>query len=221
MAEILLQAEIRNQVGKDVKRLRREGKVPGIYYGHGMGNIPISLPLLTIKKIYLSSGVNLINLQLSDGTKRLCILREVQSDPVTDIPIHFDMQGIKEDEEITLEIPVQLTGGIPKGVREGGILQHVLHTLEISCLPKSIPDHIEIDVSALEINKAVHVKDITIPNVKILESESSTIVAVIPPTVEKEETPAVEPTEAAPAEPEVIAKGKKAEEGADSAEAAE
>lgn len=217
MSEVTLQAEIRTQVGKQAKQLRRQGKVPGIFYGHGIKNIPIALPSLVLKPLYTSSAANIINLQLNDGTSHLCILRDVQFDPVTDRPIHFDLQGLQEQEEITLEVPIKLTGGTPKGVREGGILQHILHKLKVACLPKNIPDHIEINVESLEINKSVHVSDLSIPNVRILENEASAIVAVIPPTVSKEETPAAA-AEAAPAEPEVIAKGKKAEEGAESAE---
>jgi large subunit ribosomal protein L25 len=112
---------------------------------------------------------------------------------------------------------VKLTGGIPKGVREGGILQHVLHKLKVSCLPKFIPDHVEINVEGLEMNRSVHVKDISIPNVQLLESATSTIVGVVPPVVVKEAEVAATalPTEAAAAEPEVISKGKKVEEGAE------
>lgn len=218
MSEITLQAEIRTQVGKQAKQVRREGKVPGIFYGHGIQNIPISLPALVLKPLYTSSAASIINLKLSDGSSHICILRDIQFDPVTDKPVHFDLLGLHEQEEITLEVPIKLTGGTPKGVRDGGILQHILHKLKVACLPKNIPDHIEINVESLEINKSVHVRDIAIPNVRILENEASAIVAVIPPTVVKEEAQATAPAEAAPAEPEVIAKGKKAEEGAEAAE---
>jgi large subunit ribosomal protein L25 len=142
----------------------------------------------------------------------------VQIDPVTEKPVHFDLFGLNENETLTIEIPVKLTGGIPKGVREGGILQQILHKLKVSCLPKFIPDHVEINVEELAINHSVHVKDLTIPNVAIMENATSTIVAVIPPIVVKEPEPtaiAVEPTAEAPAEPEVISKGKKVEEGAE------
>jgi large subunit ribosomal protein L25 len=102
-------------------------------------------------------------------------------------------------------------------VRDGGILQHILHRLKIVCLPKNIPDRLEINVESLEINKSIHVRDLSIPNVKVLENENSTVVAVVPPTVlkEVEAAPGAVPAEAAPAEPEVITKGKKPEEGAE------
>lgn len=102
--------------------------------------------------------------------------------------------------------------GTPKGVRDGGILQQVLHRVKISCLPKNIPDHIEVDVEPLLINQAIHIKQLNVPNVTFLDNENNSVVAVLPPVVQKEAVPAVTEGEAV-AEPEVIAKGKKVEEG--------
>ncbi len=219
MSEITLQAEIRKEIGKRARSLRRSGKIPGIYYGHGRENIPVALQEAELKPLYTSSATYVINLKLDDGSDRMCILRDVQLDPVTERPVHFDLYGLSESEPLTIEIPVKLTGGIPKGVREGGILQHVMHRLRVSCLPKHIPDHIEINVEDLGLNRSIHVKDLAVPDVKILDVETSTIVAVVPPAIVKEPEPAAvaAPVAEAPAEPEVIAKGKKAEEGAEAA----
>lgn len=216
MSEIAVTAEVRKDIGKKAKQLLSQGKVPGIYYGHGQKNIPIAIGERVLQPLYKSSAANIINLTLDDGSAHTCILRDVQFDPVTDRPIHFDLFGLNENEELTIEVPVTVTG-TAQGVRDGGILQHVLHRLRISCLPKNIPDRLEIDVETLEINKSIHVRDLTIPNVKVLENESSTVVAVVPPTVlkEAEAAPGALPAEAAPTEPEVIAKGKKPEEGAE------
>jgi large subunit ribosomal protein L25 len=218
MSEITLTAEVRKEIGKRLQALRKTGKVPGIYYGHGQQNIAVALPESALKPLYTSPAINIINLKLNDGSSHMCILRDVQLDPVTEQAVHFDLYGVNENEALTIEVPIKLTGGIPKGVREGGILQHILHKLEVSCLPKNIPDHIEINVEGLEINRSIHVKDLSIPNVKILESETSTVVAVIPPVIVKEPevaATAVEPVAEAPAEPEVIGRGKKVEEGAE------
>ena len=214
MSEIAVSAEVRKEVGKQAKQLLRVGKVPGIYYGHGQKNIPLTMVELTLKPLYRSSAAAVINLTLDDGSKHMCVLRDVQFDPVTDRPVHFDLFGLNENEELTIELPVTVTG-TAKGVRDGGILQHILHKLKIVCLPKDIPDRLEINVETLEINKSIHVRDLTIPNVKVLENENSTVVAVVPPTVlkEPEPVPGAVAAEAAPAEPEVIAKGKKPEEG--------
>jgi large subunit ribosomal protein L25 len=219
MSEITVTAEVRKDVGKNAKRLLRSGKIPGIYYGHGQENIPIAIGELALEPLYKSSAASVINLKLDDGSAHTCILREVQFDPVTDRPIHFDLFGLSEKEELTIEVPVKVVG-TPKGVKDGGILQHVLHRLRVSCLPKNIPGHLEVNVETLEINRSIHVRDISIPNVKILENENSTVVAVVPPTILKEAevaAPGAVPAEAAPAEPEVIGKGKKVEEGTEEA----
>ncbi len=212
MSEITLTAEIRNELGKRAKSLRAAGKIPGIYYGHGQKNIPVALTELELRPLFKTSATHVINLKLSDGSTHTCILRAIQFDPLTDRPIHFDLFGLNADEELTIEIPVVLKG-TPVGVKDGGTLQHVIHRLRVSCLPKHIPDHIEIDVTELKINTSVHVKDLVVPNVKVLESENSTVAAVVPPTILKEAEPGEAAAVEAPAEPEVIAKGKKLEEG--------
>lgn len=216
MSEITITAEIRKDLGKRAKKLLRSGKIPGIFYGHGQPNIPIAMGELTLQPLYRSSAAHIINLKLDDGSSHTCILRDVQFDPVTDRPVHFDMFGLSENEELTIEVPLAVVGAA-KGVKDGGILQHIIHRLRVSCLPKNIPDHIEVNVESLEINKSIHVRDLNIPNVKVLENENSTVVAVVPPTVlkEAEVAPGAVPAEAAPAEPEVIGKGKKVEEGAE------
>ena len=214
MREINLNAEVRTQLGKHTHSLRRQGQVPGVYYIHGGENIPITVIEKSLRPLIYTSETNLINLKLNDGIDRNCILRDVQYDAVTDKPIHFDLQGLRQDEKITLEIPIIITGGTPIGVREGGILQQIIYRLKISCLPKDIPDHIEVNVENLKVNSFIHVSDLKIEHVTILDSENSSIVGVMPPTVEKEPTPEAAAVEEA-LEPEVIGKGKKVEEGAE------
>ena len=166
----------------------------------------------SLKPLIFTSETHIINLKLADGADKSCILRDIQFDPITDRPVHFDLQGLRENEEITIEIPIVITGGIPVGVRDGGILQQIIRRLKISCLPKHIPDHIEVNAGDMKINQFIHVRDLSIPNITILETPDNTILGVIPPTVEKEATPAAA---AAAAEPEVITKGKKPEDGAE------
>ena len=212
MSEITLTAEIRKELGKRSKSLRSMGKVPGIYYGHGQKTIPVSLSELALRPLFKTSATHVINLKLDDGSAHSCILRAIQFDPMTDRPIHFDLFGLKADEKLTIEVPVVLKG-IPVGVKDGGTLQHVIHKLRVSCLPKHIPDHVELDVTELKINHSLHVKDLSIPNVQILENENSTVAAVVPPTILKEAEPIAAVVAEVPAEPEVIARGKKPEEG--------
>ena len=217
MHEMILQAEVRTQMGKRSRGLRREGKVPGVYYIHGESSIPIVVLEKSLKPLIYTSDTHIIALKLNDGGERSCILRDIQFDPVTDHPLHFDLQGLRADEKINIEVPIIISGGTPVGVRDGGILQHIIHRLKISCLPKDIPEHIEVNAEELKMNHFIHVRDLKLERVTILENPDSSIVGVVPPTIEKEPTPA-ELVAEVPAEPEVIAKGKKPEEGAEAAE---
>ncbi len=211
MREITLEATVRTEIGKRSRSLRRNGNVPGVFYIHGENNIPVTVMEKSLKPLIYTSETHVINLKLNNGEGKSCILRDIQFDPITDRPVHFDLQGLRADEKINIEVPIIITGGIPVGVRDGGIIQHIIHKLKISCLPKDIPEHIEINAEALKVNQFIHVRDLKIENVTVLESEASSIVGVVPPTVEKEVV-AAEATVETAAEPEVIAKGKKPEE---------
>lgn len=213
MSEIVLNAQRRDPKVKRANAIRREGLVPGVFYAHGEENLNIAVEPLSLNPLIFTSTTNIVTLKLGDGTAKQCILRDVQFDPVTDRPVHFDLLGLKENEEITIEVPVVLTGGTPQGVKDGGTLQQTIHRLRISCLPKHIPSKIDIDVSALKINDSVHVRDLKLENVTVLEHEENAVLGVLPPVIEKapEETAAA--AAEAPAEPEVVGKGKKAEEG--------
>lgn len=218
MSEVVLNAVVRTVTGKKSNRLRYEEKVPGIFYSRGEDNINLTATPLALKPLIYTTNTHLINLKLDNGVTKTCILRDVQFDPITDRVTHFDLQGIKENEELTVQIPVVLLGS-PKGVKDGGTLQFIMHKVRVSCLPKYIPEHIELNVAELGMNDSIHVRDIKIENVKVLDNESAAVVAVVPPTVVKEEAAVAATPEAgaaavaAPAEPEVIAKGKKPVEG--------
>jgi len=213
MSEIVLNAQRRDPKAKRANALRREGYVPGVFYAHGEENLNIAVEPLSLNPLIFTSQTNIVTLKLADGTEKKCILREVQFDPVSDKPVHFDLLGLRENEEITIEVPVVLLGGTAAGVKEGGMLQQAIHRLRISCLPKDIPSKIEVDISALNINDSVHVRDLKIENVTVLENADSAVVGVLPPTIEKAPEEAVAVATEAPAEPEVLAKGKKVEEG--------
>jgi large subunit ribosomal protein L25 len=221
MSEIVLNAVVRKETGKRMNALRSTDKIPGVYYAHGETNINVTATPLAMKPLIYTTNTHLINLKLDNGENKTCILRDVQFDPITDRPVHFDLQGVKENEELTVQIPVVLNGS-PKGVKDGGTLQHIMHKVRVSCLPKFIPEQIVLQVSELAMNDSIHVRDIKIDNVRILDNPASAVVAVVPPTVVKEEVaavPGVTPDAAAAAtatvaaEPEVIAKGKKPVEG--------
>jgi large subunit ribosomal protein L25 len=212
MSEITLKVDKRTEFKKSTSnQMRKAGFIPGIYYIHGGENIAIKANELSLRPIVFTSESSIINLEIEGEPKSYsCVLKGVQFDPLTTRITHFDLLGLKEGEKITLEVTVTLNGNAP-GVREGGLLQFILHKLNVSCLPKDIPSHIDIDISNLNIGDSIKVSDIKIENVEVLNEETQVIVQVVPPAAAEvvEETPAEGET---PAEPEVITKGKKEEE---------
>ena len=212
MEKSILEAEVRETGNKQASKLvRKNGKIPGVYYSKHDSPIHLAVPEKSINPLIFSAETHLVSLKV-DGKELDCVIKDVQFDPVTDKVVHFDLIGLTSGETFQLEIPVQLHG-TPVGIKEGGIIQHLIHKLEIECLPKDIPQHINIDISELKIGDAIHVKDINIENITILNPEDSVIIQVTHPKVEKEPI-AAEETEAGEeqTEPEVIGKGKSEEE---------
>jgi large subunit ribosomal protein L25 len=212
MAEITLKVKKRTEFKKSIsKELRKSGMIPGVIYGSGSDNIPIVASELILNPIINTSESRVINLEL-EGEKKTtnCILKDLQYEPLNNQLIHFDLLVLKKGESINIEINVILKE-TPIGVKEGGILQQVLHKLEVQCLPKDIPTHVELDVSELSIGDSIKVNSIKLENATILNDENSAVAIVVPPTIEKE--PEVEEEEEIEGEeePEIISKGKKEE----------
>lgn len=210
MAEVQLAASRRN-LGTQSKlnQARKAGKIPGIYYIHGEEPIAIETDTLALRSLVFTAEAHIVSLKVDNDADRKCIMREVQFDPVTDRVIHFDLMGLRAGQKVRLEIPVVLEGAAI-GVREGGIVQHTLHKLGVECLPADLPEHISIDISQLHIGDAVHIGDLKLETLSFLLGPEQTIVSIVHPKVVAEAAP-TETTEAAAAEPEVIAKGKKEE----------
>ena len=215
MEKVILEAKERKQFGKSsLSTLRREGKVPAVYYSKHDKPIHLEVVEKTIKPFVFTSETHLIAINLEGHEEHECIIKDVQFDPLTDRILHFDLLGLTKGEKFQLEVPVQLHGS-PVGVKEGGIVQQLLHKLEVECLPKDIPQHIDINIAELKIGDSIHIEDISIPDVTILNPEDSVIVSIVHPKIEKEPTPEEEAEGAEleeSAEPEVIAKGKGEEE---------
>jgi large subunit ribosomal protein L25 len=187
--------------------------IPGVFYARGEQNLHIEVLATDLNPLVFTSQMHVIDLRVKDGVSQRCIIRDVQFDPITDKPIHFDLQGLHENEKLTVDVPIVLGSGTAKGVKEGGMLQHVIHKLKVACLPKDIPERIELDIVDLDIGDSIHVRDLEVPHATIMENPDSPVVVVMPPTVAKE-APAEEVVEEETmAEPEVVGKGKKPEEG--------
>lgn len=218
MPEITLEAKKRTEFKKSIsKEIRKSGMIPGVLYGAGGENIPIVATELSLRPIIDTSESYVINVSIEGDKKSTeCILKDVQFEPLNNKPIHFDLLALRRGETIQLEVNV-IVKGSAIGVKEGGVLQHAMHKLEIQCLPKDIPSHIEIDVSELKIGDSIKVSSIKLENVTILNDENAAIAIVVPPTVEKEPEVEEAELEEGEEEPEVIGKGKKdeGEEGED------
>ena len=211
MAEVTLKAEKREVKKGDAKKMRREGVIPGIYYLHGSDPVHIQVTVNDIKPIVYTSETRIAKLLIEGEEDRECILKDVTFDPVSDKILHFDLLGITRGETLQLEIPISLVGK-PVGVKEGGVLQHSLHRIDIECLPKDIPEHIEVDVSHLAMGDSVKVGDLNLENITIFNSEDSIIASIIAPRSEVEEEDELLAEDEESAEPEVIGKGKQDEE---------
>jgi large subunit ribosomal protein L25 len=226
MTEALnVQCEPREEFGKNAsRRLRRAGRVPAILYGDQGPAIPIAVDPRAIHTVLASeSGHNAIfSLEIKGKAPARVMLREWQVDPVHGELLHVDMVRVSRETKLRLKVPIHVTGE-PKGVKvQGGVFEFVLREVEIECLPDDIPEHVTVDVTELTIGKNLRVADLTLgEKVKIL-TDPARVVAHVVTLKAEEEKPAAEAAEVAPAEPEVIKKGKvvseeeaAAEEGAE------
>ena len=220
MKEITLAARVRDKSGKGVARkLRAAGKIPGVVYGKDENPTAIEMEYNDFHTAMKNAaGENLLvnlNLDGSDSGKK-AIIKELQRDPVSGHLIHIDFLHISMTEKIKVTIPIFLEG-VADGVKNfGGIVSWVIRSIEVSCLPKDIPDKITLDITDLKIHDSIHIRDIELKNVEPLDNPERTVVSIIPPTVVKEEVPAegeegavaAAPAAEEGAEPEVISEKK-------------
>jgi large subunit ribosomal protein L25 len=216
-----LTVQTRTQVGRNaIKKVRKEGLIPGVIYG--VGQEPINLEVngrqLSTVLAHASSENILLELEIVDGDNKLnslAMIQEVQHHPIQRQILHVDFHAVSATEKITAEVPIE-TIGEPVGVKtNGGLLEHNLRDLEVECLPADLPERIEVDVTNLDVNQSIHVKDLKLPpGVEAVTDADLTVVAVSAARVDEEPTEALGAT---PAAPEVIT-AKKPEEGAGAAE---
>jgi large subunit ribosomal protein L25 len=214
MEKVVIQAEKRERVGKQVRALRREGKLPAVIYGYGIEPISIVLDAHSASRILAkASSSTLVTIELG-GTQYPTLVREKQLDFIRNELIHVDFLAVSMTEKITASVGIHLEGSAP-AVREfNAIVVNNLTELEVECLPSDLPERFVVDISGLvEIGDGVYVKDVIPPaNVEILnDPEEMIVVATALAEEEVEEEEEVLEVEEAE-EPEVIEKGKKEEE---------
>lgn len=211
-----LSVEPRQALGKGpVGRLRRQGLVPAVLYGAHTAPLPLSVAPADLQRLLHAhrAGGILVSLRLPGETEpRAAVVRELQFDPVRETLTHVDFQAVRMDEEITVEVPLHVSGEAA-GVREqSGVLALLLRTVEVACLPALIPERIDLDVSALRIHDVLTVGDLRLPEgVRATTPLVQPLVTVSPPIAE-EAAPAAP---AAAAEPEVVTERKPKEEEAE------
>ena len=217
--EAILEATHRDSFGKnEARRIRAAGKVPGVLYGGDSKDAtPIVVePRALLKILHSEAGQNtLISLKLADGGDTKVLVKDFQLDPITHHVLHADFYRVAMDKIVQVTIPVVVTGGEPKGVKQqGGLLEFVRREIVIECLPGDIPEHVECNVGDLMLHQGIRVRDVaTSPKWKAITEGEAMLVHVIMPKAEEVAAPAeaAAPAAAAPAEPEVIKKGKKEE----------
>jgi large subunit ribosomal protein L25 len=188
-----LNVELRAKTGKGIcRQLRSAGRIPGIVYGKGFNSTSISINQRELAKAVEGSGGNsLIALKGDDILNdAVVIVAKMLLDPIKGTPRHVDLHKINMDEKVRVEVKLKLVG-TAKGVKDGGLLDFVKHTIEIECLPALIPAHINVDVTDLTIGHSIHLSEIQLPaNVKLLDDPKASIVSVLGKG--KEEAPAAE-----------------------------
>lgn len=216
MKSVALNAFVRAQSGRtEVKKLRNAGRVPATIYGRQTKPENLEVVARELSDLINHSVSENILVDLTvDQKKRLALVQEVQHHPLNRKVLHVDFHEVNENELVTISVPVETTGeavGVKTG---GGVLEHVLFKLKVRALPKNLPEQILIDVSALEVGKAIHIGEIKAPEgVEIIGNKSASVVAVAMPKTEVEEAPA----EGAATAGDVEMTKEKKEEGAEGA----
>jgi large subunit ribosomal protein L25 len=193
------------------RRLRRQGMVPVVLYGHQQETVSLALSAEEVEKA-LRHGVHVVDLQL-DGNTEKALIKDVQWDHLGRDIVHVDFARVSEDERVVVTVPLEIRG-TPAGLSEGGVLDQPLHTLEVECPVVAVPDSIRVNVSELKIGQAIHVRELVLPpNVRAIVNPETVVVHVTMKQVEAEVVAAPAAPEAA--EPEIIGRPKVEEEEAE------
>ncbi|MFH1540527.1 MAG: 50S ribosomal protein L25 [Elusimicrobiota bacterium] len=219
MEKLTLDSEARNHTSKGgVKKMRASGKIPAILYGNDTASLSLTVDVIKFETLFKKAGYNaMVSINLPDKTSRTVLIKDIQKNVITRAISHIDFYQISMKKKIELSIPVMLEGLAP-GVKSGGVLSHIIRELKVKCFPTNIPEKIVVDISNLKIGSAVFVKNLSIPeNVEVLMTPEQIVVNIVSPTILEEVVAGAVVGEGA-AEPEVISKGKKEEEGEETAQ---
>jgi large subunit ribosomal protein L25 len=198
MPEYTLHAGVRNNKGKEAaKKIRKNNQIPAVFYGPDTDPLKLVVDYAELDGIIKQTSVEniIIGLEIESGEgsdpktamPKSVMLKELQVDPIKNTYLHADFYEVSMEREVTVGIPILLLN-TPAGVQEGGILQHVRREIEITCLPDQMVEHIDVDVSGLDIGDSIHIRDIDLPEgMTTTLDESLTVAVVAAPTVVPEE----------------------------------
>jgi large subunit ribosomal protein L25 len=190
------------------KRLRKKGLLPAVVYGHKEATVALALSHDDFVKA-LRHGARLVELK-TDGSAQAALIQDVQWDHLGKDVLHVDFRRVSKDERVVISVPLHLRGVAP-GVSGGGVLDQPLHVMDVECLVTAVPDEIRVNIAELQLDQAIHVKDLRLPEgVKAMADPDAIVVHVRSPQAEAP-APAVPGAETA--EPEVIGRKATAEEG--------
>ncbi|HTW90083.1 MAG TPA: 50S ribosomal protein L25 [bacterium] len=215
-----VKATQRTDTGKGkVGRLRRSGTLPAVMYGHGEPSLILALSTQEFNRLLdlIQGHSPIVDVEVEGQPAQKCVIKTLQRNPITGGLLHVDFQKVHPGEKITMNVPV-IVHGSADGVKQGGMLDHVLRQVPIRASIDAIPERFEIDVTNLKIGHSIHIKDLGRPDLEYTLPLDSPIVAVLTPRKLTEEPTAAEAAaaaEAGPAEPEVITEKKPTEEEAE------
>ncbi len=205
MATTTLTANVRAETGKGAARkIRQAGDIPAVIYGHNREPQSLVLNARDTEKLVRSIPVSSTAIELTvDGTTVRTLIREIQRHPFKRTILHIDFQELVAGETVVVRCPIVYLG-TPEGVRlDGGILDQIMHELQIQVDPSNIPNHIDVDITSLKVGKSLHVSDLTVPaGIKIVDDPTTTVCIV-----QQSKQAADAPADGA-AEPELIRKAK-------------
>lgn len=218
-----IEATVRNVLGKGAsRRLRRQEKVPGVVYGGGKEAVSLTFEHKNIAKALKNEAFysHIITLKADSAAERV-ILKDVQRHPFKALIKHIDFQRIRADEKIHMHVPLHFIGAEnAPGVKEGGVVSHIVSDLEISCLPDNLPEYLELDISGMELNKILHISDIKLPkgveSVALAHDNDKPVVSIHMPRIEAEPVEE-EAVEVAPSEVPAMSQKSDAEIAAEEA----
>jgi large subunit ribosomal protein L25 len=213
MEEFVLNAQKRTVIGKQVKAIRRQGKLPGIIYGEHLEPTPIELDTRTAAKLLAqTSASRLITIKLDEADHKV-LVRDIQYDVIFHTPIHVDFLKVEMDTAIRTFVPIDLVGEAPAVKEFNGVLTHGLTEIEVEALPMDLPEHIDVDLGALKnIDSVITVADIYVgKGVKLLTDPDEVIVQIVPQEVEELVEEEVEVVVETLAEPELVERRRKEE----------